>query len=216
MRHRSFASIFVGFVLFGIANTGGTGILKSEAAYAQGVPVAELTPGVRVLSSHPRLLLDTQIETPARNDNAVTLPEKQAGDTIRFQLFAPAAGGTQIQGYTVELSLRGKTFGRYIDDVAGADPDGNALLSRVSVTGNPTLSMLSLSAVTVPSSGYLGQATLSVSRALTSSDGLAVQSASLAGPGGVQNLDVVQRVLVVCAGSGVPRRFRRRRDGEPR
>ena len=76
-----------------------------------------------------------------------------------------------------------KTFGDYIvgDDVSGADLNGNALLSRVSAAGNPTLSMLSLSAVAIPASGYLGQVNLSVSRALTSSEVLEVLSASTAG-----------------------------------
>ncbi len=44
MRHHSLATIFAGFVLFGIAKPGGVGILKSEDALAQAVPVAEMTP----------------------------------------------------------------------------------------------------------------------------------------------------------------------------
>ncbi|MDE3001596.1 MAG: hypothetical protein OXU79_21175 [Gemmatimonadota bacterium] len=154
-----------------------------------------------------QLPLDTQIETPAQNNSALELPEKQAGETIQFQLFLPGASGRQIQGYTVELALRGKTIGSYIGDVSGTDLNGGALLSRVSGTGNPTLSMLSVSAVTIPASGYLGQVNLRASRALTSSDVLAVQSASTAGPGGVQNLDVSQAVLTFAQAPACPGDF---------
>ena len=201
MRHRSIASIFVALALVGSIWPGNDCILKPRAVSAQGVSPLDLIPEyVEDLSSHPRLLLDTRIETPAQNNNALTLPEKKAGGTIQFQLFVPGAARTQIQGYTVELALRGKTFGSYVDDVSGADLNGGALLSRVSPTGNPTLSMLSLSAVAIPASGYLGQVNLSVSRALTSSDALSVQSASMAGSGGVQNLDVSQASLTFAAG----------------
>ena len=154
-----------------------------------------------------RLLLDTKIESPARNDNAVTLPEKKPGDAIRFQFFVAGATGRQIQGYTVELSLRGKTFGSYIDAVSGMDPNGGALISGTSGSGNPTLSMLVIPALTVASSGYLGQVTLRVSRALTSSDVLAVASASTAGPGGVQTLDVTQASLTFAATAQCPGDF---------
>ena len=91
----------VALVLFGSGYSGDHSILKPRAALAQGVSVEEAIPEDQGLSSHPRLLLDTQVEVPAQNDNAVTLPEKKAGDSIQFQLFAPHAGGTQIQGFTV-------------------------------------------------------------------------------------------------------------------
>ena len=154
-----------------------------------------------------RLNLDTQIESPPRNNNAQTLPEKQPGDNIRFQFFAAGAAGRQIQGYTVELALKGKTFGSYIDRVSGADLNGAALISGASSSGNPTLSMLSLSAVTVPTGGYLGQIDLRVSRALTSSDVLAVQAASMAGPSGVSNLDVSRAKLTFTTAAQCPGDF---------
>ncbi len=163
--------------------------------------------GLASLSFGQQLRLDTQIETPPQNNNALELPEKQAGETIQFQLFVSGAGGRQIQGFTAELALRGKTFGSYIDNVSGADLNGGALISRVSGTGNPTLSMLSVSAVSIPSSGYLGQVNLRVSRALTSSDSLAVSSASIAGPGGVQNLDVSQAILTFTQAPACPGDF---------
>ena len=159
------------------------------------------------LSFGQQLRLDNRIETPPQNNNALELPEKQADETIQFQLFAPGAAGRQIQGYTVELALRGKTFGSYIDEVSGTDLNAGALLSRVSGSGNPTLSMLSVSAVTIPSSGYLGQVNLRVSRALTSSDVLSVPSASIAGPGGVLNLDVAQAMLTFTQAPACPGDF---------
>ncbi|MDE2890627.1 MAG: hypothetical protein OXR72_20700, partial [Gemmatimonadota bacterium] len=190
------ATVSAALLLVSPTFTGDDSSLKSRSAIAQGLQVMEVMPEyAEDLSSHPRLLLDSKIETPPQNNNARELPEKQAGDTIQFQIFAPGAAGRQIQGYTIELALPGKTFGSYVDDVSGADLNGNALLSRVSGSGNSTLSMLSLSAVAIPSSGFLGQANLGVSRALTSSDSLTVQSASIAGPGGVQNLDVADAVL---------------------
>ncbi|MDE3256624.1 MAG: leucine-rich repeat domain-containing protein [Gemmatimonadota bacterium] len=163
--------------------------------------------GQASLSFGQQLRLDTQIETPAQNNNALELPEKQTGDTIQFQLFAPGAAGRQIQGYTVELALKGKTFASYIDRVSGTDLNGSALLSGVSASGNPTLSMLSLSAVSIPGSGYLGQVNLSVSRALASSDVLSVQRASTAGPGGVQNLDVSKSLLTFTRAPACPGDF---------
>ena len=173
--------------------------------------IAALTTSVLVgRASHSfgqQLRLDTRVESPPQNNNALELPEKQAGDSIQFQLFVRGEAGRQIQGYTVELALRGKTFGSYIDDVTGTDLNGGALLSRVSATGNPTLSMLSLSAVAVPASGFLGQVNLRVSRALTSSDELAIQSASMAGAGGVQNVDVSQAVLTFTQAPACPGDF---------
>ena len=178
------------------------GKLPSIATFATFVLFGQAS-----LSFGQQLRLDTQIETPAQNNNALELPEKHAGETIQFQLFAPGTSGRQIQGYTVELALKGKTFGSYIGDVSGTALNGGALLSRVSGTGNPTLSMLSVSAVTIPASGYLGQVNLRASRALTSSDVLAVQSASTAGAGGVQNLDVSQAVLTFAQAPACPGDF---------
>lgn len=179
-------SICAAFALVCLTWTGGVGDLEPQSVSAQGVSHLEFMPAyAEDTSSHPRLLLDTGIETLPQNNNPLELPEKQVGESIQFQFFVPGAAGRQIQGYTVELALRGKTFGNYIDNVSGADFNRNALLSRVSGTGNPTLSMLSVAPLTVPAGGYLGQATLNVSRALTSSDVLAIQSASTAGAGGV-------------------------------
>ncbi|MDE2889526.1 MAG: dockerin type I domain-containing protein [Gemmatimonadota bacterium] len=159
----------------------------------------DVSEAVLTFGHQMQLRLDTRIESPPQYNNAAELPEQRTGDTIQFQLFVPDAGGRQIQAYTIELALKGKTFGSYIDDASGMDLTGAALISVASGSGNPTLSMLSLSALTVPSSGYLGQVTLSVSRALTSSDLLAAPSASIAGPAGVQNLDVSQATLTFTA-----------------
>ncbi|MDE3000996.1 MAG: leucine-rich repeat domain-containing protein [Gemmatimonadota bacterium] len=154
-----------------------------------------------------QLSLETQIETPPQNNNALEMPEKQAGDGIQFQLFAQGAAGRQIQEYADELALRGKTFGSYIDGVPGTDLNGGTLLSRVSATGNPTLSMLSVSAVTIPSSGYLGLAGMMASRALTSSDVLTIRSVSTADPGGLQNLNVSPAMLTFTQAPPCPGDF---------
>ncbi|MCY3764406.1 MAG: leucine-rich repeat domain-containing protein [Gemmatimonadetes bacterium] len=202
------ATVSAALLLVSPTFTGDDSSLRPRSALAQSVyPLDAIPEYVEDLSSHPRLLLDTQIENPPRNNNALELPERQAGDTIQFQLFVPGALGRQIQGYTIELALKGKTFASYIDRVSGTDLNGSALLSGVSASGNPTLSLLSLSAVAVPSSGYLGQVTLSVSRALTSSDVLEVPSASTAGPGGVQNLDVSQASLTFRQAPACPGDF---------
>ena len=194
-----YVSACAAFAWIGLTCVGDGDVLSPRAALAQGAPVLDVAPEYEALSSHPQLRLDTRIESPPQNNNVVTLPEKQRGDAIRFQLFAPYTAGRQIQGYTVELALRGKTISSYVGDVSGTDLNGGALTSRTSSSGNPTLSMLSLSALTVPSSGYLGQATLRVSRELTSSDVLEVASAETAGAGGVQSLDVSQAVLTFTA-----------------
>ncbi len=108
-------SVCTALALFGLRLTSDVGVLKPQSVSAQVVSPMELVhESIGDLSSHPKLLPDTRIESPAPNDNAVTLPEKKAGDSIQFQFFVPEARGTQIQGYTVELSLRGKTFGSYI------------------------------------------------------------------------------------------------------
>ena len=69
-----------------------------------------LTPSATIAfnSVRPRLHLDTQIESPAQNNNALTLPEKSAGDALQFQLFAPTMAGSQFNAIQLELSLQGK------------------------------------------------------------------------------------------------------------
>ncbi len=168
----------------------------SSADRAENLDVSE---AVLTFGQQMQLQLDTRIESPPQNNDVLELPEKRAGDTIQFQLFVPDAGGRQIQAYTVELALKGKTFDSYFDDVSGMDLTGAALLSGAAGSGNPTLSMLSLSAMSVPSSGYLGQVTLRVSRALTSSDALEVASAEVGSTDGVETLDVSQALLTFTA-----------------
>ena len=203
-------TVCAAFALVGLTWTGDVDVIKPQSVSAQGVSHLEVMPEyVENLSNHPRLLLDTKIETPAQNNNAQSLPERKRGDTIQFQLFVPGAAGTQIQGYTVELALKGKTFGSYVDvgDVSGTDFSGSTLLRRVSAAGNPTLSMLSTSAVAIPASGYLGHVDLKVSRELTSLDALEVASAEIASAGVVQNLDVSQALLTFKQAPACPGDF---------
>ena len=142
----------------------------------------------------PPLYLDTQIESPAQNNNVLELMGKSPGDMIQFQVFVPDAAGHQFNAFQLELSLSGKTVSDYLSVLS---QQGMA----IQVTGNNlSLSLLSISAVTVPSNGYLDQVELSVTRALGSSDTLIVQQASLDGQ---QQLNVSSAALTfrtVCPG----------------
>ena len=140
------------------------------------------------------LHLDTQIETPAQNNNAQTLPEQQAGDTIQFQLFVPASAGQTTNGYALELDLPGKTFSSSIGTVSGRDWTGSALVSR----GSKELSALFVTGATVPSTGYLGQVELQVTQPLEDGATLIVKSMSLTS-GDVDPLDVSNAVISFAA-----------------
>ncbi len=149
------------------------------------------------------LQVDTQIETPAQNNNAKTLPEQQAGDTIRFQLFAPAGGGHSTNGYTVELDLPSKTFSSYIGTVSGRNWTGSALTS----TGSATLSALLLTGGTVPSTGYLGHIDLQVTQPLEEGATLIVKSFVMTSGNDVDQLDVSNAMITFTATSACPGDF---------
>ena len=136
--------------------------------------------------SNLELYVDTRIESPAKNDSTKTLPEKAVGDTITFQFFVPAGEGHPTNGYTIELALQGKTFTDYIGTISGTDWRGNALSS----TGTAKLSALSITPVSVPNSGYLGQVKLPVKRAIGGGDTLLVRSLSMTSGRDVDPLDV--------------------------
>ncbi|MYK54709.1 MAG: hypothetical protein F4032_23375, partial [Gemmatimonadetes bacterium] len=148
--------------------------------------VVEITPSAVVSfnSVLPPLHLDTEIESPAQNNNALTLPKKRLGDTIVFQLFVPDAAGQDIRAFEFELALQGKRLSNYISsNVSGS------WLTSVESSGNLSLSLSSVPH-SVPSSGYLGQVDLEVTGALTEADTLMVTRASVAGASGTQPLDV--------------------------
>ena len=147
--------------------------------------------------SGAELQVDTQIETPAQNNNAKTLSEQQAGNTIRFQLFVPAGGGRATNGYALELDLRGKTFSSYIGTVSGKDWTGAALVS----TGTKELSALFITGATVPSTGYLGQIELQVTQPLEDGATLIVKSMSLTSGRDVDQLDVSNAMISFTAPS---------------
>ncbi len=137
----------------------------------------------------PRLYLDTLIENPAYNNNLQELTEKQPGDTIKFQIFAPDAAGQKSYGYVVELALPGKAFDSYIGDINGIGwTEKNMRFARAR-SGNPTLAMLSLATVAIPENGYLGQITLNVAHPLTSDIVIVIQAAAWANEDGIQNMD---------------------------
>ncbi len=142
------------------------------------------------------LHVDTQIETPATNNNAKTLPVPKAGDTIRFQLFAPAGGGNTTNGYTLELDVPGKTLANHVGTVSGVDWNGNALIGR----GAATLSALFISGATVPSSGYLGQVNVTVTRELDAGAKLVVKRMEMTSGRDVDQLAVGAAEITFAAG----------------
>ena len=144
----------------------------------------------------PRLYLDTQIESPAQNDNAVELTGKQAGDLIQLQLFVPDVAGQEIQGYTVEIGLYNKSL-RSISNLSGVDWTGNNLVADVS--GRPIFSMLSFSGLTVPSTGYMGQVDLTLAEGLTEDAIVIVRAATLAIAGEIEKVDVSKARVALIA-----------------
>ncbi len=119
----------------------------------------------------PPLHLDTQIESPAQNDNVLEMAEKQAGDTIQFQLYVPDAAGQQFNAFELELALQGKTASDYISSASRgwvSSVSGTNLVLRSSISGS------------VSNTGYVGQVDLEVTDALTKKDTLRVTGASLA------------------------------------
>ena len=150
----------------------------------------------------PRLYLDTQIESPAQNDNVLELTGKQAGDLIQLQLFVPDVAGQEIQGYTVELGLDGKPL-RSISNLSGVDWTGNNLVTDISNRWN--LSMLSFSALTVPSTGYMGQIDLTLAEDLTEDATVIVRAATLAIAGEIEKVDVSKaRVALIAPEQPLP------------
>ena len=141
------------------------------------------------------LQIDTQIESPVQNNNVQTLAGQKAGDTIRFQLFVPAGGGQSTNGYTVELDLPGKTFSSYIGNVSGTDWTGGALIS----TGSTSLSVLFPTGASVPSTGYLGQIDLQVTRPLEGGATLIVKSLSITSGSDIDVLDVSNAAITFTA-----------------
>ena len=149
------------------------------------------------------LRLDTQIESPVQNNNVQILPEQKAGDTIQFQLFVPAGAGQSTNGYTVELDLPGKTFSSYIGNVSGTDWTGGTLIS----TGSTKLSALFVTGVSVPSTGYLGQVDLQVTRPLEGGATLIVKSLSITSGSDVDVLDVSNAIITFTAPATGPGDF---------
>ena len=147
-----------------------------------------------------QLHLDTQIETPAVQNNRLIIPEQAAGDTIQFQLFVPMAADKQTYGYAIELDLPGKTFSDYIGSISGTSFTGASLRQT---PARPVLSALLISTPAVPTNGYLGQIELQVTNALEAETTLIIKTASMAGLSGPQSsLDVSNAVITVTIISG--------------
>ena len=147
-----------------------------------------------------QLHLDTQIETPAVQNNRLIIPEQTAGDTIQFQLFVPMAADKQTYGYEIELDLPSKTFFDYIGSISGTSFTGAPLRQT---PDRPVLSALLISTPAVPANGYLGQIELQVTNTLESETTLIIKTASMAGLSGPQSLlDVSNAVITVTIISG--------------
>ena len=149
------------------------------------------------------LQVDTQIETTPQNNNTQTLPEQAAGDMIRFQLFVPSGGGRATNGYTVELDLPSKTFSSYIGTISGQAWTGDNLIN----TNSTTLSALFITGATVPSTGYLGQIDVQVTRPLEDGATLIVKSLSMTSGNDIDSLDVSNAVITFTAASACPGDF---------
>ena len=159
-------------------------------------------------SVRPQLLLDIQIESPAQNNSVLIFTDKRPGDILQIQLFVPDAAGQDIQAFTLELALQGKTFTNFISSVSGSDWMGGSLFSGLSASDNPTLSGLFLNAAPVPMTGYLGQIDLEVTGVLSDQDKLRVTSAFLAVAGGtLQSVDVSNAELSFTPASICPGDF---------
>ena len=147
-----------------------------------------------------QLHLDRQIETPAVQNNKLTIPEQKAGDTIQLQLFVPMAASKQTYGYEIELDLPGKTFSDYIGNISGTSFTGASLRQT---PDRPVLSALLISTPAVPDNGYLGQIDLQVTNTLEPETTLIVKAASMAGLVGPQSsLDVSNAVITVTIIAG--------------
>ncbi len=147
-----------------------------------------------------QLHLDTQIETPAAQNNKLFIPEQKAGDTIQLQLFVPMAAGKQTYGYEIELDLPGKTFSDYIGSISGTGFTDTPLRQ---IPDRPVLSALLISTPVVPENGYIGHIDLQVTNTLESETTLIVKTASMAGLNGQQDsLDVSNAVITVTIISG--------------
>ncbi len=143
-----------------------------------------------------QLHLDTQIETPAIQDNRLTIPEQATGDTIQIQLFVPMAAGKQTYGYEIELDLPGKTFFDHIGGISGTGFTGATLRQT---PDRPILSALLISTPAIPENGYLGQIDLQVTNTLESETTLIVKTASMASLSGPQStLDVSNAVITIA------------------
>ena len=178
--------------------------VTSGTISGQGTKIVIEANAISFNSVRPRLHLDTQIESPAQNNSVLIFTDKRPGDTLQIQLFVPSAAGTDIQAFTLELALQGKTFADFISSISGSDWTGGDLFPGTSASDNPTLSGLFLNAAPVPMTGYLGQIDLKVIGVLSDQDKLRVTSAFLAvGGGALQSVDVSNAELSfasICPG----------------
>ena len=140
------------------------------------------------------LFLDTQIESPATNSNSSKSSVLKAGDTLKFQMFVPAAAGKPTFGFNIEFALPGKDITNYFSEPSGTSWDGSPLTPS---PGQPLITALLLAAPTVPSGGYLATVELIAQQDLAEGDVLIITSATMADPSTDNDpLDVSNAVIL--------------------
>jgi len=120
-----------------------------------------------------KLLVDTQIEAPPVNNHVTTHRLLQSGESVKFQLFAPAAAEVLTWGYAI-------TFDGVTDFHApsGRDFLGSPLI--LAFDGAPAA--LLITQLSIGPDGYLGEVTLMVSSDLSDGSVLQVSSFVMADP----------------------------------
>ena len=106
------------------------------------------------------LLVDTEVESPATNQNDANTIAPSAGEKIHIQMFVPEAAGQVTLGYNIELSVPGFDL-LSLFEFSGEDFLGAPLLPTPSGIG---LSALLVGRPNFPSSGYIGTTVLTDNR----------------------------------------------------
>ena len=123
------------------------------------------------------LFVDIQIESPATNNNVSKSPVLEAGDSLKYQIFAPATAGKQSFGFNIQFALIGKETTKYLSEPTGTLCDCSSLSPTF---GQPVISALLLTSPTIPSNGFLGTVEFTMLQNLSEGDVLAIVSATMA------------------------------------
>ena len=155
---------------------------------------ASAAPGELGPFANIKLLVDTQIEAPPVNNNVTTHRLLLSGESVQFQLFAPAAAGVLTWGYAI-------TFDGVTDfhSPSGRDMTGSPLI--LAFDGTPAA--LLITQPSIGPDGYLGEVTLMVSRDLSDGSVLQVSSFVMSDPSrDLDYLDVSSATITFTSGQG--------------